>query len=589
MWNKEQLEAINTINGNVMAVASAGAGKSSCLVARIENMVKQGIKQEDILAISFTNAAVVELKDKLKSIGLEQVNVGTFHSICRKLLLDNGVTAAANLPNRYMVKREMEKATGEKNLNIDDVLSFIGYQKAYMIGFAEEFEKKESMYDEGTLRTCYRVYEQIKKQKDWMDFDDYLVCTYFMYKEGILNKNWKYLLVDETQDTATVQYELIKLWCPYNNVFATGDVKQSLYSWRGAKPELFQNFYKEFPNTKVINLYTNYRSCKNIVDAANAFIAPYNLSDPNYKDSESFNKEDGVIICNDFEDNQSEAIAVGKRIKKLIDEGESPEDIAIIYRNNAMADCVESELRQRDIPYHIMSDKSFFDKKEIRGITALLRLVVNSNDDEAFEICMSEFRCYPLMYYKKELLDELKTRSGMRDCSLYEAFLDYNFDQAWQGRNRDIFDDMITRLKLQHERHLPTNMVINNIIRMFKIEEGIRDQYESDVWQDKFDSLSNLKTIADGTQIEGFLNLAAAKPKSKKKKDGVVLCSIHKSKGLQWKYVFLIGLEDGKFPSDRSTLDEESRIMYVGVTRATSYQWVSSIGNSQFYKEYCKQ
>lgn len=587
MWNKEQLEAINRVDGSTMVVASAGSGKTACLVARTVHMVETGVPQEEILIISFTNAAATELKTKLKAEGLENVTVGTFHSVCRSLLLDAGVDSVLNLPNKYRVKRELEKASGIKNVNIDDVLSFISYQKSHMIGWSDEFKEGCSMYTDNDLRTMYKTYEKFNERNNCMDFDDYLLVTVAMYKQDLMYRTWKYVLADESQDNCKSQYELLRLWCPSNNIFVVGDVKQSLYPWRGASPELFKNFYKEIPNTKVINLYMNYRSCNNIVQRANGFIAPYNADDPNYKDAEAANKEDGTIETYVFNDHQTEATKVYGKIKELLDSGVSTKDIAVLYRNNSSADYVESELRNNGIEYYMMNSKSFFDRKEIKGVISLLRLVANSNDDEAFDFCLSEFRCYPLTFYSKDLIDKLKLISGSRNCSLYEAFLDYSFEKEWQTRNQRSFIDMINRIKLQHERKLPTNLIINNIIMMFHVKELIKDRYESESWQDKFDSLDNLSNIAANSQLEGFLKFVQIKPR-KKTKNGVALSTIHGSKGLQWKYVFLIGLEDGVFPSDRSTLDEESRIMYVGVTRATDYQWVSSIGESQFFNEYCK-
>ena len=590
MWNKEQLEAINSTDGATMVVASAGAGKSSVLLERTKRMVQERcVPEDEILIISFTNAAATELKDKLKSQGLENITVGTFHSICRKLLLDAGVDGVLNLPNTYKIKREMEMQTGIKNINIDDVLSFISYQKSYMIGWVDEFKEKDCMYTDNDMRKFYKIYEKCCEQNNWFDFDDYLLVTLGMYEQGLIAKTWNYVLADEQQDANLPQYELMKVWCPSNNIFAVGDVKQSLYSWRGADPELFRNFYKEIPNAKVINMFINYRSCNNIVQRANEFIAPYNEDDPNYKDAEAFNKDDGTIETAVFEDNKCEAAAVFNKVKELVDAGEKTEDIAVLYRNNSTGDHIESELRNGKIDYYMVNSKSFFDRKEIKGIISVLRLIANSNDDEAFEFCLSEFRCYPLTFFKKDLIDKLKSISAERNCSLYEAFLDCSFDKRWESTNRDAFVDCLGRLKLQYERKLSTDKIIENAVRMFKVREMIKEKYESEFWQDKFDSIDNLISIAaDHYVLDGFLKFVQIKPKKKKNKTGVALSTVHGAKGLQWKYVFLIGLEDGKFPSQYSTLDEESRIMYVGVTRATDYQWVSSIGESQFYDEYVK-
>lgn len=588
MWNKEQQEAMNTVNGAVQVIAAAGSGKSSVLKARVEHMVNDlNINEKEILVISFTNATASELKKDLEDKLLFDVTVGTFHSICKMLLEGAGYKDLLNQPRTYMAKREIEKVTGIKNLNMDDVLSFINYQKAFMITPNDSFKRKDCAYEEAEIRACYRAYENYKQNTGTYDFDDWIINTINDYASGKITKTWKYVLVDEMQDTNLPQYQLIKLWCPSGNVFVVGDISQSIYEWRGASPVLFANFHKEFSNTKIINMNTNYRSSTNIVERANKFIKPYSEKYGNYKDSVANNQGDGHIETHIFDDNHIEADAVVGKIKELIEAGADLNEITVLYRNNSHADIVESLLKREDIEYTLMSSQSFFDKKEIRGIAALLRLIAHSNDDEAFEICMNEFRCYPLTYFKKELMEELLMEAGKRDCSLFEAFMDHRFELDWQIRNRNYFIDAINRLKLQNERRLPVDKLIDNINRVFKVPNMIYENYESNLWDDKLDSINNLREIAKGQMLESFLEFVVnGKPRKNKKTKGVVLRTVHSMKGLQSKYVFLISLQSDKFPSSRSSIDEESHIFYVGVTRATEWQWVSSIGQSRFFEEY---
>lgn len=587
MWNKEQQEAINTVDGAVQVIAAAGSGKSSCLKARVRHMVNDlDIDENEILVISFTNATASELKKDLEDELLFDVTVGTFHSVCKMLLEGVGYKDLLSQPRTYMVKREIEKVTGIKNLNIEDVLSFINYQKAFMIMPNDTFKNKECSYDSAEIRACYRAYEDYKQNTGTYDFDDWIINTIKEYESGKITKTWKYVLIDECQDLNIPQYKLAKLWCPSGNVFAVGDISQSIYKWRGSSPELFANFYKEFPNTKIINMNTNYRSSTNIVERANNFIRPYSEVYGNYKDAVADNQADGHIETHIFDDNHLEADAVVEKIKELVKAGASLDEMTVLYRNNANADIVESLLKKEDIEYTLMSSQSFFDKKEIKGIIALLRLIAHSNDDEAFEICMNEFRCYPLTYYKKELMEDLLTEAGKRDCSLFEAFMDHRFELEWQNRNRNYFIDAINRLKLQYEKNLPVDKLIDNIVRTFKVTNMIYDNYESNLWDDKLDSINNLREIAKGYMLANFLIFAESKPRKNKKTEGVVLRTVHSMKGLQSKYIFLISLQEDKFPSSRSSIDEESHIFYVGVTRATEWQWVSSIGKSRFYEEY---
>ena len=290
MWNKEQKEAINSVDGAVQVIAAAGSGKSSCLKARVQHMVNNcNIDEKDILVVSFTNATAAELKKDLEDMLLLDVTVGTFHSICKILLEGAGYKDLLNQPRTYMVKREIEKVTGIKNLNIEDALSFINYQKAFMVTPNDAFKRKTCIYEEADMRACYRAYEDYKKNTGTYDFDDWMLDTITDYKSGKITKTWKYLLVDEHQDSSLPQYELMKLWCPSGNIFVVGDISQSIYGWRGASPLLFANFYKEFENAKIINMNTNYRSTTNIVEYANKFIKPYSEKHGNYKDAVAAN------------------------------------------------------------------------------------------------------------------------------------------------------------------------------------------------------------------------------------------------------------------------------------------------------------
>lgn len=588
MWNKEQQEAIQSVDGAVQVIAAAGSGKSSVLKARVEHMVNDlDIDENEILVISFTNATATELKKDLEDRLLLDVTVGTFHSICKMLLEGAGYKDLLNQPNKYRLKRHMETATGIKNINIDDVLSFIGYQQAFLIGADGEFKHKGCVYDTQEIRACYKAYEDYKQQTGTYDFNDWLIHTVNGYANGTIKRTWKYLLLDEAQDSNVAQHTLRKLWCPSNNMFLCGDISQSIYGWNGASSLLFANFYKEVPNTKVINMNTNYRSTTNIVNKANEFIKPYSEKYGNYKDAVADNNGDGHIETHIFDDEYNEAAAVITKIKELVSGGHSLNDMTILYRNNATADIVESLLKQENIEYTLMSSQSFFDKKEVKGIIALLRLVANSDDDEAFEICMNEFRCYPLTYFKKDLIEQLLTEAGKRDCCLFEAFMDHTFELEWQSKNRNYFIDAINRLKIQHDRNLPVDKLIDNIFKVFKIKNMIYENYESSLWDDKIESIVNLQAIARGQMLDSFLNIVL-KPRinKKQKTSGVVLRTIHSAKGLESEYVFVIGLKDDKFPSPRAPIDEESHIMYVAVTRAKKWLWVSSIGNSRFFDEY---
>lgn len=587
-FNEKQIQAINHKDGSCMVIAAAGSGKSTTLLERISNMIESGVNQEDILAISFTNASATELKNKLSNKGLDDVAVGTFHSICRNILLKEGATDIMSFPNRYKVKREMEQSTGIKDLNIEEILSFISYQKSHGISPYDTFMRKDSSYSTRELTSFYISYEDFKGMTGTCDFDDWLLNTIDVCTKNKGKHTWKYLLADECQDLNTLHHKLIDLWCPSKNVFIVGDLNQSIYAWNGAVPELFKSFPDRYSGTNVINMNINYRSAKNIVENANSFIREYNIGYKYYEDAIPFKDEDGEIYTKLYDTRQSEAIGVRKKIQELIASGVNENDIAILYRNNAHSDYVESELKQHKIGYKVFSNNSFFERKEIKGIIAILRLIQNANDDEAFETVFKELRCYPVNYYKGEVVDDLISISGKRNCSLYEAFLDYNFPIQWQKRNGEMFVDFIGRLKLQNEKHLSVPKIIENIVKIFKIRESIEEKYQFSEWSDKMQSIENLKALCNNMSLDGFLKFIenGSIGDNKSNKDGVSLMTCHKSKGLEYDYVFVIGLEEDKFPSKSSPEVEEARLFYVAVTRAKKWMTISSIGESYFYNKY---
>ena len=561
---------------------------TTTLITRIQNMIqKHNISPSEILTISFTSASATDLKEQLSKRNIEGVLAGTFHSICRYLLQSIGYDNLLNFPNKYLFKRELETKAKSKNLNIEDILSWISYQQSYGLTSKDDFVSKESLYEEKDLRLFYQYYEDFKTKTNSYDFNDWLMLTLKEYKHGNIKRKWQYVLVDECQDLNRVQHMLANSFCSGNNLFTVGDYFQSIYDWNGAVPELFKDFYKMHQNTTVINMNRNYRSCQNIVHAANNFIRRYNEGYEHYKDTVANNTADGIVKYKMFATRGAEAMYVVKNIQSLLQKGVSPNDIAVIYRNNSSSDYVEHYLKKANIDYSVTSNKSFFDRTEIQGILSVLRLVLDVTDDEAFENLFSA-RLYPLTFFKNSVLDDLKTISGKKNISLYEAFLDYKFSQTWQKNNRNYFVDYINRLKIQHEKHLSNDKIIDNIVKIFKLKEWMNEKFEASSISDKLEGIENFKTFSQESSLSNFISfcLSGYQSNNNSKKDGITLTTIHKSKGLEYKVTFVIGLEDKNFPSSKSSINSEARLMYVAVTRAKEQLYLSSIGYSKFYTEY---
>ena len=573
---------------------------TTLLLERIRTLVEEvRIPQEDILTISFTRASADELRNKLKKLGLDRVDVGTFHSVCRTLM--SSKYDFNSFVNTYNLKIFMSKKTNEYDLNLDDILSWISYQKSNNIRHTDmEFKDKESMYTVSQLRQYYNYYEEFKQMNKCYDFDDWLLLTLDEYTKPNLDskiafgfakalKKWKYIIVDEAQDNNVVQNLLIDQWCYTDNVMLIGDHKQSIYSFRGAEPEYFMNFYKKYPSCDVITLNVNYRSCQQIVDNSNEFIKKYYGFYEKHEDSIANKKDDGFVENYVNPDKPTEAEEVLREIKRLHKEERIPySEMSVIYRNHSNADIIETLLKKDNIPYKIFSNGSWLDKFEIKGILMLLRLIKDVTDDEAFEFIFKTFRPYPIKYLKGALFKDVTEIAAENDISYFEAFmeLEHRTKNKYEINNIRFFINGINRLKIQTEKKLSVEKLITNICTLFRVNEIIEHKYPIDSWQDHFESISNLKSISSKMQLEYFLNYITNIPSKPSNVDGITLQTIHHSKGLEYDVVFLIGLENKKFPSEKSSIYEESRLFYVGITRARERLYISSINESTFYNDY---
>ncbi|MED3792360.1 ATP-dependent helicase [Niallia alba] len=585
--NKQQVEAVKFKDGACGVIASAGSGKTKVLTERVKNLVDvHNIKEKDILTISFTNKTATELKNKLNKMGYHDITVSTFHGICGRILDKAGsYISPKNLIKDWHIENEFKRIN--QKANVPEILSYISYQKNYMRMPNDEFVHKESNYSEEELRQFYHTYENFKKKKRLCDFDDFLLECYKLLKEKPELGQWLYVSVDEHQDSNLIQNELLKLLCPSGNLFVVFDPRQAIYSFRAGNLEYAMNFEKEW-NATILNLDINYRSARNIVNAANDFIRPYFSHFNHYKDAIPNSTEDGLITLHTYDTRDDEAVKVADQIEKLIEEGEKLSEIAVLYRLNAHAAHIENELRSRDIEYEINSSDSFFKKKEINAIMSYLRLINNHQDDAAFEQIW-KLRQDLLKYFKNEILNNLREQSAKNGLSLYENFLDYKFDAKWHYEKKNQFEQNISRLKMQMERNIGIKSLIDNVIKLFKLQKYIYDSYiDKDEIDERLKNMNILKGFVKTENLEEFINYVYGTSTSKKaKKNSVKLMSLHSSKGLEWNNCFLVGVEEKKLPHEKSSIDEEARLWYVGVTRSKKNLHISQIGEgSIFIDEY---
>jgi DNA helicase-2/ATP-dependent DNA helicase PcrA len=591
-FNEQQLQAINFHKGACGVVASAGAGKTSVLLNRIKNLVDvHKEKQSDILAISFTSKTSIELKTKLEAMGLDRVNTGTFHAICLRIMIKEGLDVRGKLVQQWKAENWFKEV--DKKPFMEDILGFIGYQKSYMRGVDDEFASKDSNYTEEELRVFYRLYEHNKKLEGLYDFDDYLLICLDILQRNKGKYTFEFVLVDEHQDSNLIQNMILKEICQSGNIFAVGDPRQSIYSFRAGNLEYFMNFHKYWKNPTIINLFINYRSTNNIVGYSNNFIRPYFNNYEHYVDTQANNKSDGVITCDTYTDDAEEALAIAEKIQAMTNGGTRLNtDIAILYRLNSQSAYIENELKRRSIEYDVSNDGSFFKRREVAGIASYLRLIANPHDESAME-SIFRFRCHPLKFFSNKTIEEIRVHSGKYNMSMYEAMIDMNYKKAWEQKSAMEFENIITRLRLQLDKGVTIPTLIGNIYKTFKIEEFIREKYNSeDEIKDRIKSVTTLKSFATGNNIDEFITYiySANQKKKKAKKGAIKLMSIHASKGLEFEDVFVIGVEDEVLPHEKCDLAEEARLFYVAVTRSISNLFLSQIGtDNKFIKDYFKK
>lgn len=586
-YNVEQLQVINHKEGSMAVIAGAGSGKSTVLVERVKQLIASGVDSDEIAVVTFTDNSSQDLKLKFKKKKIEGITTGTFHSICKRILISEGIDTSRQLAP-YQIENEFRKIN--ENVKYKDVMSFIGYQKNYGIGVNDNFIEKESDYTENELRDYFKRYEEFKIKQHALDFEDWLLLGIDVLKKNPNKYKFQYILVDEHQDSNLIQNELIRLLCPSKNIMVIGDFRQAIYGFRGSNPELFMNFKDYYPDSKVANLSMNYRSTQNIVDNSNNFISQYYGDYEFYKDSTANNKKDGEIAMLSNIDKSEEAENIVKKIKNELKNGVKPNDIAVLYRNNSNSFNIENELKRNGIPYFISStDGNFFNRKEISCVMCMLRLIDNPHDNIAYDTVFSA-RMYPLSFIPNVVKDRIRDLSAIKNISLFDASESVKVDKPYQRKNLDTFNEIISKLIIQHKRGVKLESIVDNILTLLRMNNYIDDKYEGEQIEERMESIVALKSFIRDNTLESFLKFVYGSNKSQKKctKDDIQLMTIHKSKGLEFKDVYIVGIQDGKFPSERvKDITEEARLFYVAITRAKENLTISQIyeGN-QFVEEY---
>jgi DNA helicase-2/ATP-dependent DNA helicase PcrA len=593
--NPAQREAVLYDGGPQLVFAGAGTGKTRVLTAKIAYLIESGLYPAEIFAATFTNKAAREMRSRvetLTNLPVEGMWIGTFHSMCARILRRDG-SHIGYLPSFTIYDTDDQLALMKKVLKgqqIDDrsmpprqALHSISQKKSACIP-PDKIENVTGSFYEKEHSRVYTAYQKALFEQQAMDFDDLLANTVYLFQRtpAVLERYqsaFKHVLVDEYQDTNTAQFLFLKLLSQkHGRVFVVGDDDQSIYGWRGAQIENILSFEREFAGTRVFTLEQNYRSTKPILDFANAAITE-NMARAPKKLWTARERGDAVLLSR-FRDDRQEAESVADRIEELQKKGVKGGDMAILFRTNAQSRVFEEVLRRRKIPYVLIGGVSFYERAEIKDCLAYLRLLVNPKDNVSFERIFN----LPSRGLGEKAYENLAELAGKKNASLLEALLDgdpaelaLRYQQGF-AEVRDIFALLVDREK-QHE---PVPRIFNEMLKL----SGYMDMLTGEDTEESAARIENINELANalalwagehpGRELSDFLEevtLATDVDTWEQKDEAVNLMTLHSAKGLEFRCVFLVGLEDGIIPSrqnfdDEKKVEEERRLLYVGITRA---------------------
>jgi len=592
--NEPQREAVMHMDGPLLVLAGAGSGKTRVITRRVAHLVQQGVPPWQVLALTFTNKAAGEMRERVEALGVPRgTTVVTFHSLCARLLrefgAEAGMTGNFSIYDRddqiKVVKQALETLDYPKeNFQPARVLAIISGAKN-QLRTPEQFAQKTEDFFGRKVAAVYREYEKVLKAGNAMDFDDLLVKMAYLMRDRsdireLLARRYRYILIDEYQDTNHAQYVLAHgIAMEHENICATGDPDQSIYAWRGADIHNILDFEKDYPNAKVVLLEENYRSTGPILAAASRLIA----NNTQRKDKILWTRRPGgsdirVIFC---ENEHAEAAEIARRIAEYRQAGGAYSDVAVFYRMNSLSRVLEEALLRAGIPYAIARGVEFYNRKEIKDVLAYLRVLINPADDLSCERIIN----VPARGIGATTVNRLRAYATLRSCNLLEAaraaemaglspaaakkardFGDMIGAMAatLAGNVRDIVEDIIRRSGLE-EMYAGTDednrQARANVAELVSAaEEFGRTNPEGNLT----DFLQQVSLVSDADHMEGSGG-------------SVVLMTMHAAKGLEFPAVFIAGCETGVLPMmrmdtsgrpDPNDMEEERRLAFVGMTRA---------------------
>ncbi len=595
-----QMEAVSHMEGALLVLAGAGSGKTRVLTARTAFMIQEkNVDPRSIMLVTFTAKAALEMKNRLKQYpGVNQQQsqsllAGTFHSIFYRILSfhERNKWSSEKLLKKEWQKEQIIKLGGkelaldEKEFAYDLALQQIGFWKNSLVLPSQI--KPETPWEE-KVAFLFQFYEQTKREKGLFDFDDMLLGCYQLLQENpslleSYQKRFRYFLIDEFQDINKVQYELIRMLSSSKNICAVGDDDQSIYSFRGSDPHYLLDFEKDFPNSKLIVLSENYRSSHEIVTTANTIIKKN--KERRYKEMHAqFSSERSPVLFFPY-DEEEEATMIVQDIQEKIEQGYEPRDFAVLFRTNTSSRAIFERLTNSSLPFKIDQDvEPFYERFIVKGMLSFLRLALNEDDQEAIRSIL------PVLFVKNNVLQDLKAESILNDCSLLECVSQLKTGFAFQEKK---LKKLVPVIRSLHQLSPLTAMEIlekelgyGDFIKKRGNEGNKLDKGSDDV-RDLKVAARGFKTILEFLDHVNHMTAMNKEMKniSKTLNNALTLSTIHRSKGLEYKIVYVVSTVDGSLPhdfaldsfrnGDLAPLEEERRLLYVAITRAMEQLYLS--------------
>ncbi len=608
--NKEQKRAIQTTEGPLLIMAGAGSGKTRVLTHRVAYLMEEkDVPARNILAITFTNKAAREMRDRVSSLirdGADDIWVSTFHAMCVRILrsninylgYENSFSILDPTDQRSVVKDILKRRNLDiKQHNPRSIIGFISDKKNQLIRPKQSAEEAEGYLD--TLYSeIYHDYQEVLYRNSALDFDDLIMLTIELFEKEkpVLERYqnlFQYIHVDEYQDTNHAQYQLVKLLAEkYRNICVVGDSDQSIYKFRGADITNILNFEDDYPEAAVIKLEQNYRSSKNILDAANAVIDNNTERKPKALRTDRDGGAKLHSIVSDSERGEGQEI-----VRNVLDlSSRYPySDMAVLYRTNAQSRAIEDALVKSNIPYKMVGGMKFYDRMEIKDLMSYLKVIQNPNDDIAFERIVN----VPKRGIGPKTVDKLKEHGRNTGASIYEAIKESDFIGISKNAVVKLMNlnDMLDNLK-QKSKYMSITELVDEVLA----DTGYLDLLEKENSLESRSRIENLEEfrtvtrefdkdneVSDELLFTFLSDMALVSDQDGVDEDsGVTLMTMHASKGLEFKVIFIVGLEEGIFPSrrvmfDDKELEEERRLMYVALTRAEERLFLSRADSRMIY------